>query len=91
MERGVLPGEGDDLLGEVEGLGDPLFAVVGEEVVEVLPAEDHLDQSPVLEGAHDLAEVDVDDVGALVGFVGEVLVQADHALLEEVAVDGLLL
>lgn len=91
MGKCVLPGEGHDLLGESEELGEELLALVVDEVVEVLPVEDELDESAVLEGAEECADVDVGDVGALVRLGGEVLVEDDHALLQQVSVDCLLL
>ena len=90
MGHGLLPGERDDFLSESEELGEVLLALVVDEVVEVLPVEDELNEAAVLERSEESADVDVGDVGALVGLSGEVLVEDDHTLLEEVSVDGLL-
>jgi hypothetical protein len=87
----LLPGEGDDFVGESQVFGEELLALVVDEVVEVLPVEDELDESAVLEGAEEGADVDVGHVGALVRLRREVLVQHDHALLQQVPVHCLLL
>lgn len=90
MVYGLLPGEGHNFLSESEELGEVLLAFVVDEVVEVLPVEDELDEAAVLEGSEEGADVNVGDVGALVGLCGEVLVEHDHALLKQVSVDCLL-
>lgn len=91
MGRELLPGEGNDLFGEVEVLGEVLFALVVNEVVEVLPVEDEFDESAVLKGSEEGADIDVGDVGSLVWLGGVVLVDDDHSFLEEVSVDCLFL
>jgi hypothetical protein len=91
MVKWLLPGERDDFLGESEVFGEELLALVVDEVVEVLPVEDELNQSAVLEGSEEGADVNIGDVGALVRLGGEVLVEHNHALLQQVSVDCLLL
>ena len=91
MGHGLLPGEGDDLLGESQEFREELLALGVDEVVEVLPVEDQLDEAAVLEGAEEGADVDVGHVGALVRLRREVLVEHDHALLQQVPVHRLLL
>lgn len=91
MVNGILPGEGDDLLGEVEILREVLLAFVVNEVVEVLPAEDELNESAVLEGSEEGADMDVGDVGSLVWLGCVVLVDDDHSFLKKVSVDCLFL
>ena len=57
----------------------------------MLPAEDEFYESSVLEGPHHLPDMEVGDVGCLVGLGGEILVDDDDSLLQEVPVDDLLL
>ena len=87
MKGGLLPGEGDDLFGEVEVVGKEFLSLVVDEVVVVLPAEDEFDVASIFKGSHDLAEVDVGDVGSLVCLGGEILVEDDHSFLQDVSVD----
>ena len=47
MGHGLLPGERDDFLSESEELGEILLALVVDEVVEVLPVEDELNEAAV--------------------------------------------
>ena len=91
MAKGLLPGERDDFLSESEELGEVLLALIIDEVVEVLPVEDQLNESSILERPEEGADVDVGDVGALVWLDGVILVDDNDALLQQVAVDCLLL
>ena len=91
MVKGLLPGERDDFLSESEELGEVLLALIIDEVVEVLPVEDQLNESSILERPEKGADVDVGDVGALVWLDGVILVDDNDALLQQVAVDCLLL
>lgn len=91
MNKHLLPSERDDFFSESQELREVLLALVVDEVVEVLPVEDQLNESSILERTEQRAYVDVGNVGALVRLDRVVLVQHDHALLQQVAVDGLLL
>jgi tryptophan synthase beta subunit len=91
MNEALLPGEGYDFLGESQELGEVFLAFSVDEVVEVLPVEDELNKSTILERSEESADVNIGDIGALVGLGGEVLVEDDHSLLEQVSVDGLFL
>ena len=56
----------------------------------MLPTEDKFDESSVLERSHDLPDVDVRHVGALVRLGSEILVDDDDSLLQQVSVNSLL-
>ena len=66
MGHRLLPCEGDDLFGESKLLREELLAFVVDEIVEILPVEDKLDQFAVLERAEKSANVDIWHIGALV-------------------------
>ena len=91
MNKWVLPGEGDDFLGESKELREVLLALVVDEVVEILPVEDEFHKASVLERPEEGPDMDVGNVGALVGLHGEILMNHDDSLLQQVAVHGLLL
>jgi len=55
-----------------------------------LPAEDEFNEASILEGSEEFSDMDVGDVGSLVRLSGEVFVNDDHSLLEEVSVYDLL-
>jgi len=87
----VLPGKRNNFFGESELLGEEFLAFIVKEVVEILPVEDEFDESSVLEGTEESADVNVSNIGSLVGLGSEVLVEYNDSFLEEVSVDGLLL
>jgi hypothetical protein len=91
MVNEVLPGQRHDFLSESQELGEVLLALGVDEVVEILPVEDQLDEATVLEGTQEGADMNVGHVGSLVGLGSEVLVEDDDAFLKQVSVDGLLL
>lgn len=91
MDKWLLPGEGNDLFGEVEVLREIVLAFFVNEVVEILPAEHELDESSILEGSHELPDMDVGNVGSLVRLSGEIFVNDDDSLLENVSVNDLFL
>ncbi len=91
MRWELLPGERDDLLSEVEVVGEVLFACLVDEVVVVLPAEDEFDESSVLEGPQQQTRMDVGDVGSLVLLGGEIFMNDDDSFLQQISVDCLFL
>ena len=86
----LFPGKRNNFFSESELFGEEFLAFVVKEVVEILPVEDKFDESSVLEGAEESADVNVSNVGSLVGLSSEVLVENNDSFLEEVSVDGLL-
>ena len=90
MGHRLLPCEGDDLFGESKLLREELLAFVVDEIVEVLPVEDELDEAAILERSQKSANVNVGDICALVWLGSEVLMEDDDSLLKQVSVNCLL-
>jgi hypothetical protein len=90
MKNELLPGKRHDFFGESEVLREELLALVVDEIVEILPVEDELDEAAILEGSQKSANVDVGNVSSLVWLRGEVLVEDDDSLLKQVSVNCLL-
>ena len=90
MIKCVLPGKRNNFFSESELFREEFLAFIVKEVVEILPVEDKFDESSVLEGAEESADVNVSNIGSLVGLSSEVLVEDNDSFLEKVSVDGLL-
>ena len=72
-------------------LGEILLSLVVEEIVEILPVEDEFDEAAVLEGSQEGADVNIGDIGSLVGLSGEVLVENNHSFLKKISINCLFL
>ena len=83
----VLPGVGLDVVGDTQELAEVVLALVVEEVVEVLPVENEFDIVSALERSEEHPEVEIGDTGVLVLLQGEVLLDDDDTLIEQVSVD----
>ena len=90
MKNELLPGEGDNFFGESETLREELLTFVVDEIVEVLPVKDELDEAAILERSQKSANVNVGDICALVWLGSEVLMEDDDSLLKQVSVNCLL-
>lgn len=49
MTKWLLPGERHNFLSESEELGEVLLSLIIDEIVEILPVEDQLNKSSILE------------------------------------------
>ena len=87
MYKDLLPGEGDNFLGEVEVVGKEFLAFIVDEVIEVLPAEDKFDVSSVFKGSHDFTKVDVGNSSSLMWLCCEIFMHNNDSFLKNISVD----
>ena len=78
----ILPSERDNFLSEVQKLGNMFLSLLIEEKVVPLPVEDEFAHAPILEGSHEHPDLDIGDIGCLMGLAAELLLDCNHAFLE---------
>ena len=84
--KNVLPGERDNIFGEVEIFSQIFLSFFVDKVVKPLPVEDKINHSSIFQWAQEHPDLDVWNIDGFVGLAAELLLDCNDSFLEEVSV-----